>query len=348
MQININPHHEALGNKLNANLASVYVDHLPGAAVLVAKGEEVILRGAYGLAHVEQFLPMSPNSVFRIGSLTKQFTAAAIMLLVQRGQLDLHDALHDHLPHYSVLGHGIRIAHLLNHTAGLPCYTDRPDFELFETQCLSPEQILALFENTPLLHPPGSQFSYSNSGYFLLGLVIEKVSGNSLAAFFEDQMFSPLGMHSTGIEGYATHYPIAGYTEEPDLQPALEIDMSLPFASGALVSTIDDLFLWEQHIAKSTLISMESWQKMCAPTPLKAGGQSEYGYGVENRQIHGIQVVDHDGGISGFNTYSARALDSDLFVCVLSNNDSGQPSTIDVGEMLLYYVSSSIDDTLDP
>lgn len=340
MQIQTKIHDDALCNQLDAYLNSIYASHLPGAAVLVAKREEPILRAAYGMAQIDEPRPMAINSVFRIGPLTKQFTAAAIMLLVQREQLHLQDDLRQHLPYYPALDHGIRLEHLLNHTAGIPCFTDHPDFAFLESRNLSPMQVLALFEKAPLLFEPGSQFSYSNSGYFLLGLVIERVSGMSLADFFETQMFVPLGMRFTGIEGRAGYKPIAGYSEEPNLQAAPEINMAIPFAAGALVSTIDDLFLWERHIAHSTLLSKESWQRMCAPTRLLSGETSDYGYGLENRQIHGKHVVDHDGGISGFSAYSARVVDSGLFVCVLSNNDSGQPSTTEVGEALLYYVTS--------
>lgn len=339
MQTATNPDRNALNTQLDAYLSSVYPSNLPGAAVLVAKRDKIILQAAYGMAHMDEARPMSINSVFRIGSLTKQFTAAAIMLLAQRGQLDLQDELHTHLPDYPALGQGIRLEHLLNHTAGLACFTGHPDFDLLEPLDLSPAQVVALFQVAPLLFVPGSQFAYSNSGYFLLGLVIEKVSGMSLAEFFSSQMFLPLGMRSTGIEGYASHSPLQGYTEEPDLRLAPVISMSIPFAAGALVSCVGDMYLWEQHMARSTLLSKESWQQMCAPTRLLSGELCGYGYGLENRQVHGIPVVDHDGGISGFSAYSARTLDSGLFVLVLSNNDSGQPSMIEVGEWLVQMVT---------
>jgi len=339
LQTPTKPDHNALSTELDAYLRSIYPSHLTGAAVLVAKRDKVILQAAYGMAKMDEARPLSTDSVFRIGSLTKQFTAAAIMLLAQRGQLDVQDELHTHLPDFPALGQGIRLEHLLNHTAGLACYTDRPDFELLEPLDLSPVQVVALFQDTPLLFVPGSQFAYSNSGYFLLGLVIEKASGMSLAKFFSSQMFLPLGMRSTGMEGYAGLSPLQGYTEEPDPQLAPVISMSIPFASGALVSSIGDMYLWEQHMARSTLLSKESWQQMCAPTRLLSGELCGYGYGLENRQVHGISVVDHDGGISGYSSYSARTLDSGLFVLLLSNNDSGQPSTIEVGEWLVQKVT---------
>jgi len=284
--------------------------------------------------------PLTIDSAFRIGSLTKQFTAAAIMLLAERRQLNLQDGLHTHLPNYPAHGQGIRLEHLLNHTAGLECYTDREDFEFLEPRDLSHAQVLELFQHEPLMFETGTRFAYSNSGYFLLGLVIEKVSGRSLAEFFSAQMFGPLGMRHTGIEGYAGLSPIPGYTEEPDLQAAPQISMSIPFAAGALVSTIDDMYIWERHMARMSLLSTESWQRMCAPTRLLSGEFSGYGYGLENRCIHGTSVIDHDGGISGFNSYSARVMDSGLFVCVLSKNDSAHPSPIEVGEKILQTVST--------
>jgi D-alanyl-D-alanine carboxypeptidase len=187
---------------------------------------------------------------------------------------------------------------------------------------------------------PGTRFAYGNSDYFVLGLVIEKLVGTSLAEFFSAQMFGLLGMRHTGIEGYAGISPVPGYTEDPDLQAAPQICMSTPFAAGALVSTIDDMYIWERHMARMSLLSATSWQRMCAPTRLLNGEFSGYGYGLENRCIHGVSVVDHDGGISGFTSYSARVVDSGLFICVLTNNDSACPSPIEVGENILQTIST--------
>lgn len=324
-------------------LEETYPADRPGAALVIARHGRVIHRAAYGLADMQRGIPLHIDSVFRIGSLTKQFTAAAIMLLQERGQLCLEDTLHTHLPDYPAQGQDIRLTHLLNHTSGLACFTDHEAFEALEAQDLSQQQVLDLFQHLPLMVAPGAKFSYSNSGYFLLGLVIEAVSGTGLAQFFDEQIFKPLGMRSTALEGYGDLWPIQGYTEEPDLQLAPPISMSIPYAAGALVSTIDDMLRWEQSIAQESLLPTAAWQQMWATTALPSGESSDYGYGFERRRLKGLDLIDHDGGISGFASYSARTADGRLFVCVLSNNDSGSPSTIDVGETLLQALANASD-----
>ncbi len=312
-----------------------YPSHRPGAAVLVAQNGHIIHRAAYGLADMAAQSPLAVNDVFRIGSLTKQFTAAAIMWLHERKQLDVRDRLHHYLPSYPENAQRICLEHLLNHTSGIPCFTDSADFEQLEAADLSQSQVLDLFQHEALIFAPGTEFSYSNSGYFLLGMVIEKVSGRALADFFHQHFFAPLGMQATALEGHQGAGPVQGYTEDPDLQIAAPISMSTPFAAGALISSLDDLFRWEQQLAKTGLLSVESWQRMWQPTLLPDGTSSGYGYGFEKRCIDGLAVIDHDGGISGFCAYSARSLEKSLYVCVLSNNDSGEPSTIEVGEHLM-------------
>ncbi|MFY7864153.1 serine hydrolase domain-containing protein [Roseateles sp.] len=324
-------------------LEKTYPADRPGATVVIAREGCILHRAAYGLADLQKGTPMSIDSVFRIGSLTKQFTAAAIMLLQERGQLAVQDTLHTHLPNYPKQGRGIRLAHLLNHTAGLVCFTDSEAFEAIEAQDLSHKQVLDLFQHAPLMAAPGAKFSYSNSGYFLLGLVIEAVSGTGLAQFFDENLFKPLNMRSTALEGFGDLWPIQGYTEEPDLQLAPPVSMAIPYAAGALVSTIDDMTRWENSIAQESLLPAAAWQQMWATTALPSGESNDYGYGFERRRLHDLDLIDHDGGISGFASYSARTADGSLFVCVLSNNDSGSPSTIDVGETLLQALANASD-----
>jgi CubicO group peptidase (beta-lactamase class C family) len=321
-------------------LEETYPSDLPGAVVAILRHGEVIHKSAYGLADMHRGIPMSVDCVHRIGSLTKQFTAAAIMLLHERKLLSLDDALTTHLPGYPARGHAIRLSHLLNHTAGVACYTDGDDFETVEASDLSQQQVLDLFQHAPLMSVPGTRFSYSNSGYFLLGLVIESVSGTPLAEFFHRHIFTPLGMRSTALEGYLGTWPIQGYTLEPGLQLAPAISMSIPFSSGALVSTVDDLIRWEAGMGHAGLLPAAAWQRMWEPTVLPSGETCFYGYGFERRSVYGLTVIDHDGGISGFTSYSARTPDRSLFVCVLSNNDSGDPSTIDVGETIIRALSA--------
>jgi hypothetical protein len=147
-------------------------------------------------------------------------------------------------------------------------------------------------------------------------------------------------MRSTALEGYLDTWPIQGYTLEPDLKLSPAISMSIPYSSGALVSTVDDLIRWEASMGHAGLLSATAWQRMWEPTVLPSGETCFYGYGFERRRVYGLTVIDHDGGISGFTSYSARTPDRSLFLCVLSNNDSADPSTIDVGETIIRALSA--------
>ena len=202
MHTQTKPNATTIPPELEKYLKNTYPSDLPGAVVAILRHGEVIHKSAYGLADMHRGIPMSVDCVHRIGSLTKQFTAAAIMLLNERKLLSLDDTLTTHLPDYPARGHSIRLSHLLNHTAGVVCYTDIDDFESVEAADLSQLQVLDLFQHAPLMSVPGTRFSYSNSGYFLLGLVIESVSGTPLAEFFHRHIFTPLGMRSTALEGY--------------------------------------------------------------------------------------------------------------------------------------------------
>jgi len=340
MHTQTKPNATTIPPELEKYLKNTYPSDLPGAVVAILRHGEVIHKSAYGLADMHRGIPMSVDCVHRIGSLTKQFTAAAIMLLQERKLLSLDDRLTTHLPDYPARGHSIRLSHLLNHTAGVVCYTDSDEFESVEASDLSQRQVLDMFQHAPLMSVPGTRFSYSNSGYFLLGLVIESVSETPLAEFFHRHIFTPLGMRSTALEGYLDTWPIQGYTLEPDLKLSPAISMSIPYSSGALVSTVDDLIRWEASMGHAGLLSATAWQRMWEPTVLPSGENCFYGYGFERRRVYGLTVIDHDGGISGFTSYSARTPDRSLFLCVLSNNDSADPSTIDVGETIIRALSA--------
>ncbi len=291
---------------------------------------------AYGLAQLDPPTALRVDHVFRIGSITKQFTAAAIMQLQEAGALDLDAKVASCLSGYRVPDHGITIRQLLTHSSGIPCFTEQAGFEQFEVKELTVHERLAFFVHLPLSFKPGERFAYSNSGYYLLGLVIEELSGLDLAIYFRERLFVPLGMNSTGLEGHGGLWPIQGFTDEGQgIERSPDISMSLPFSAGALLSTLDDLRRWELAMQSSALLSAAAWQQMWSPALLSDGEPVDYGFGFEFQTLNGLPVVEHGGGIAGFNTYTGRSRDRRFFVAVLMNNDSAEPDAMELGQQLL-------------
>jgi CubicO group peptidase (beta-lactamase class C family) len=293
----------------------------PGAAVLVKKGERVLLRKGYGMADLELAVPMRPEMIFRLGSVTKQFTAAAIMMLVEEGRLSLQDDVHKLVPAYPA--HGvITIEQLLTHTAGIPNYTEQPAFRKRGREDLSHEELLATFKDLPLEFAPGEKWSYSNSGYYLLGMVIEKVSGQSYAEFVDARIFKPLGMSHTSYGDVPRIIAgrVAGYDREGDKYSNAEpLSMKLPFAAGALVSSVDDMALWDRAISDGKLLKKESWERVFTAAKLKDGSSTHYGFGWIIGDWQGHRVVSHGGGIPGFNTAIVRMPEDQVVAIVLCN-----------------------------
>jgi CubicO group peptidase (beta-lactamase class C family) len=239
-------------------------------SVLVAKDGVPILNKGYGMANYELSVPNTPETKFQIGSITKQFTAAAIMKLVDKGLLSVDDPISNYLPDYpKETGDSVTIHHLLTHTAGIPDYTD--DMSLMEKRAceISTEEVLGSFRDKPLDFRPGESFKYSNSGYYLLGLIVEEVSGQSYDAFLEKSFFGPLGMTNTGYDFNRPIVPnrAAGYDLDSngELINAPYLDMSAPFAAGAIHSTTEDMLTWDQALLTDIVLSQESRDKMFTP-----------------------------------------------------------------------------------
>lgn len=294
-------------------------------AVLVARGSDVLLDKGYGFADVEWKVPDSPKAKFRLGSITKQFTAASIMLLQERGKLKVTDLVKKYLPDAPAAWDKITIFNLLTHTSGIPNFTGFPDYRSIEPFPITPEKLVAQFRDKPLDFQPGEKFSYSNSGYVLLGYLIEKISGESYAKFVDDNIFKPLGMKDSGYDSNSAIIPdrAQGYTGGTD-GPANAgyINMTVPFSAGGLYSTTGDLLRWEQGLFAGKLLSPESLKQMT--TPFK----DNYAFGLMVRTANGHRVIDHGGGIEGFNTMLAYYPDDKLTVAVLANLNGGAPQEI--------------------
>lgn len=295
-------------------------------SVLVAKGDQIILNKGYGYANVEWQVPNSPESKFRLGSITKQFTAACILLLEERGKLKIDDPIKKYMPDAPPAWDKITFFHLLTHTSGIPSFTGFPDYASTEALATTPEKLVARFRDKPLEFQPGEKWNYSNSGYVLLGYLIEKISGEPYSQFVQENIFTPLGMKDSGYDSNTAIIPHrdSGYTpnEKGELQNAGYINMTIPLSAGALYSTTLDLLKWEQGLFGGKLISAASLQKMT--TPFK----SDYGFGLGVRDVKGHKLIEHGGGIEGFNTELAYYPDEKLTVIVLSNQNTGATGDI--------------------
>jgi CubicO group peptidase (beta-lactamase class C family) len=283
---------------------------------LVARGGEVLFSKGYGPADVEWDVPNAPNTKFRLGSLTKQFTAASILLLEERGKLSVNDPVKKYLPDAPAAWDKITIFHLLTHTSGIPNFTSFPDYPKLEPFPATAKELVARFQDKPLEFAPGEKWNYSNSGYVLLGYLIEKITGGTYQKFVNENIFTPLGMKDSGYDSNTAviSHRASGYAHGPNgLENAGYVNMTVPLSAGGLYSTTEDLLKWEQGLFGGKLLSAASLEKMT--TPFK--NNYAFGVGVEDRAGH--KVISHNGGIEGFNTQLEYYPADKLTVAVLAN-----------------------------
>ena len=300
-------------------------------SVLVADEGQVILRGGFGLANMEWDIPNDAETKHRLGSISKQFTSMLIMLLVEEGKLQLDASVTTYLTDYPKNnGDIITVHHLLTHSSGIPNYTSFPNF--FDEKSRNPYQVeifIGEFSDLELEFEPGSKFSYSNSGYFLLGAIIEKVTENTFEQELQDKIFSPLKMNNSGFDHHATILKkrAAGYEKNGStFRNAAYLDMSIPYAAGSLYSTADDLLIWDQALTNETLLSQENSRIMFSQHIRAWGGSYGYGWGVQKKYSESkkdtVMEYSHGGGINGFNTLITR-IPSEKNVVILLNNTGG-------------------------
>jgi CubicO group peptidase (beta-lactamase class C family) len=296
-------------------------------SVLVARGDTVLFSKAYGSANLEWNIPNATNTKFRLGSVTKQFTAAAVLLLEERGKLKVEDPVKLHYPDAPPAWDKITLHHLLTHTAGIPNFTGFPDHRSWTVQPATPDDIVKRFRDKPLEFVPGQEMRYSNSGYALLGAVIERASGSSYAKFVQDNLFTPAGMKDSGYDSSSAIIArrAAGYRPGPGgTLNAAYLDMTVPYAAGGLYSTTEDLLRWEQALFGGKILSAASLRKMTTPA------KNDYAFGLSVDKNAGHKVIQHSGGIDGFNTKLAYYPDDKVTVVALSNlNGPGADSIVD-------------------
>jgi len=294
-------------------------------SVLVSQQGKILLSKGYGSANLEWEIPNSPSTKFRLASVTKQFTAASILLLEERGKLKVEDPVKKYMADAPAAWDKITIFHLLTHTSGIPNFTSFPDYRSTRATPATPESLVARFRNKPLEFQPGEKWNYSNSGYVLLGYLIEKISGQSYAEFVLQNIFNPLGMKDSGYDSNSAiiAHRAAGYT--PAVKGPVNagfVHTTIPFSAGALYSTTEDLLKWEQGLFGGKVLSSASLEKMTAPF------KRDYAFGLEVSTNHGYKVIEHDGGTEGFNTQLSYYPDDKLVVAVLGNLNGRFPSEI--------------------
>jgi D-alanyl-D-alanine carboxypeptidase len=308
-------------------LAAAYPADAPGAAVLLRWKGEVVLRKGYGMAQMDLGIPVAPEHVFEIGSVTKQFTAAIVLRLAEQGKLTLQDPVTKFLPDATFGGTPITLEQLLSHTAGVPNYTDMPEWIPRWREDMSFATLFALFKDKPLDFPPGTLWNYSNSGYVLLGAVIEKVTGKTYEEMVEQEIFAPLGMQSSryGHQEEIVRGRAAGYVKGPEgWANAPYLSLTQPYAAGSLMSTVDDLARWSDALEAGKVVSIASRDRMFTSAILRGGDQdgiaTRYGLGNAMTEVAGRPAHEHGGGIHGFTCDLLRVPGEDLLVVILSNN----------------------------
>ena len=327
--------------KIQEVLTLAHKYRLFNGTALVAENGRVVYRQGFGMANMEWGIPNTPDTKFRLGSITKQFTAMLTLQLVEQGKIKLDAKISDYLPDYRQdIGQKVTIHQLLTHTSGIPSYTGQPGF--FDNVSRNPYKVtdfVKKYASGDLEFEPGSKYSYNNSGYFLLGAIIERVSGKTYEQVLKENILDPLGMKNTGYDHYDTLIPkrATGYSKTEDgYFNAPYLDMSIPYAAGSMYSTVEDLYLWDQALYTDKLLSAKSKELMYKPF------LEDYAYGwvvknasfMENDQP--VQIIRHGGGINGFSTEIVRFVNQHNLIVLLDNTGQNVGRLTDTITKILY------------
>ncbi len=319
---------QSISDSAEAYLSKLHeLDKFSGS-VLVAKGDEVLYTGGFGHASIEFDVPNTPETRFRLGSITKQFTAVSILQLAEQGKIDLDGVITDYLPGYPAEPHGSKVTvhQLLNHTSGIPSYTGIEEIMSARGNWSeTPRAFTKYFEELELEFEPGSEYKYNNSAYHLLGLIIEAVSEMPYEDYLRKNILDPLGMENTGLEDYqevilneANGYARIGAEPLADAN----INMNIPYAAGSMYSTVGDLHIWHQALTARKMLSEESYEKMFTPY------LNNYGYGWTIVEWFEKPFIQHGGGIDGFSTFAGRFPEEKVYVIVLANLETSRSANI--------------------
>ncbi len=295
-----------------------------GIAVLVAKDGKIVYEKGFGYANIEKNELITPETKFRIGSITKQFIASSILKLQEEGKVTVHDKLSKFIPDFNK-GDEVTIHHLLTHTSGIHSYTNKPDFVARVTTPITEDQLVELIKKEPYDFEPGERYQYNNSGYVLLGYIIRKITGKSFGDYLRETFFVPLGMNNTGVHEKSLKLTneALGYSKQDGQYKAdINWDMSWAGGAGALYSTVRDLYLWNEAVFNGKVISKESLNAAFTPVVLNSGktpAEGKYGYGWALGELRELEVIEHGGGLHGFISRLTRFPQHNLTVVMLTN-----------------------------
>lgn len=330
-------HSQALSDKklsstLDKLLGNEFKPNEPGIVVLIARNNQVVYEKAFGSANVELNVPLQPDMVFRIGSITKQFTAIAILQLLEQGKISLKDSIQQYIKDFPSKGYTITIENLLTHTSGIMDYTnaDTSHNPYIEREDFTPERIIGYFKNTPLEFEPGTKYNYSNSGYLLLAYIVQKVTGEDYHKYLEENILKPAGLANTFYATENTIVPkrVKGYTRDRGFYENCEYQtISIGFGCGDLMSTADDLYKWNNALLANKLVKKETLDKAFTPYILKNEIPTSYGYGWFINSVNGNKCIHHEGQVSGFISVEQYFPEKNIYVAILTNIQSGEDKT---------------------
>ncbi|MET3035578.1 serine hydrolase domain-containing protein [Chryseobacterium sp. NRRL B-14859] len=302
----------------------------PGGVFMVTRKGKPVYRKAFGKANLELDVNMNPDNVFQIGSMTKQFTAVAVLMLEQQGKLSVNDPLSKYIEDYPG-GDKITLHHLLTHTSGIKDFTKMKSLPSIAQKEMKPEAMVDFFKNEPVDFAPGEKFDYNNSGYVVLGYIIERVSGDTYENFIQKNIFDKAGMNHSYYASDRKIIPERAYGYHKKAQGFVNktiISFSVPFSSGSLMSTVDDLLKWQQALNQNILLNTIETQKAFQKYTLNSGEEFTYGYGWHLKEINGNADREHGGSIFGFKSMGVYLPKEDIYVIGLSNCDCHSPTEI--------------------
>lgn len=317
----------------------------PGAIILLAKDGKPFFRKAYGMANIELPVTMNTDHKMGIGSISKQFTAMALLLLQQEGKLNIKDDIRKYLPQYNTWGRTITIDQILSHTSGIPSYTELPGFDTLADKKISNSRLISFFERSPLIFEPGSNWSYSNSGFVLAGVIVEKITGQPFNDFVSERILKKLNMTETSfgssdyaLPGKTAEY--AGNTPKGKIKMETQYDWYWAYGAGQLISTVDDMLKWDEALYDAGFIRPELLKTAHTAIPLTTGLSANYGLGWAVDTLNGKAVIQHGGSIGGYRAQGIRLPDDHIYMILLSNSGTTNSSlTLNKALSLLYNVA---------
>jgi CubicO group peptidase (beta-lactamase class C family) len=322
----------ALAARLDATIQRAFADRpMAGLSIAVLRHGHMLLARGYGQADLETHTPAAADTIYRYASITKSFTAAAILALARQGKLTIDDPVSRYVPDADMHGKPITIRNLLNHTSGLKDYTELDGFTAHMAEPMTRAALVDLVDAHPLNFEPGSRWAYSNTGYYLLGLVIEKVTGEAYADAVARLVIAPAGLPDTRYCARTMTGPRDAHAYrivDDKLAPAAPIDMAHPYAAGALCGTAPDLVHWLTALAGRRGEDASAWTQMTTPVTLTDGAHFDYGMGLQLGVLGGHRRVGHNGGINGYGAQMDYYPDDDLAIAAIDNNESGAASRI--------------------